>query len=42
MPGILRRKEDKIDLIVTDMQYPLEAGEAVDKEARFKLIGGAG
>ncbi len=30
--------EDKIDLIVTDMQYPLEAGEAVDKEAGFKLI----
>ena len=25
--------EDKIDLIVTDMQYPLEAGEAVDKES---------
>ena len=30
--------EDKIDLIVTDMQYPLEAGEAVHKEAGFKLI----
>lgn len=30
--------EDKIDLIVTDMQYPLEAGAAVDKEAGFKLI----
>ena len=30
--------EDKIDLIVTDMQYPLEAGEAVDKEAGLKLI----
>ena len=30
--------EDKIDLIVTDMQYPLEAGEAVRKEAGFKLI----
>lgn len=30
--------EDKIDLIVTDMQYPLEAGEAVDEEAGFKLI----
>lgn len=29
---------DKIDLIVTDMQYPLEAGEAVDEEAGFKLI----
>lgn len=30
--------ENKIDLIVTDMQYPLEAGAAVDKEAGFKLI----
>ena len=30
--------EDKIDLIVTDMQYPLEAGAAVDEEAGFKLI----
>ena len=30
--------EDKIDLIVTDMQYPLEAGAAGDKEAGFKLI----
>jgi len=30
--------EDKIDLIVTDMQYPLGAGEAVDEEAGFKLI----
>lgn len=30
--------ENKIDLIVTDMQYPLEAGEAVDEEAGFKLI----
>ncbi len=30
--------EDKIDLIVTDMQYPLEAGEAVDEKAGLKLI----
>ncbi len=30
--------EDKIDLIVTDMQYPLGEGEAVDEEAGFKLI----
>lgn len=30
--------EDKIDLIVTDMQYPLEAGGAVDEEAGTKLI----
>lgn len=30
--------DDKIDLIVTDMQYPLEVGEAVDEEAGFKLI----
>lgn len=30
--------QDKIDLIVTDMQYPLESGEAVDEEAGFKLI----
>lgn len=30
--------EDKIDLIVTDMQYSLEAGDAVDEEAGFKLI----
>ena len=30
--------KDKIDLIVTDMQYPLEAGEAVDEDAGFKLI----
>lgn len=30
--------EDKIDLIVTDIQYPLEAGETVDEEAGFKLI----
>lgn len=31
--------EEKIDLIVTDMQYPLETGGAVDEEAGFKLIG---
>ena len=30
--------EDKIDLIVTDMQYPLEVGEAVDEEAGIKLV----
>lgn len=30
--------EDRIDLIVTDMQYPLEAGQAVDEEAGLKLI----
>lgn len=30
--------EEKIDLIVTDMQYPLEAGEPIDEEAGFKLI----
>lgn len=30
--------EDKIDLIVTDIQYPLEEGEAADEEAGFKLI----
>lgn len=30
--------EDKIDLIVTDMQYPLGAGEAIDEKAGFKLI----
>ena len=29
---------EKTDLIVTDMQYPLEAGEAIDEEAGFKLI----
>lgn len=32
------RGEDKLDLIVTDMQYPLEAGANVDEEAGFKLI----
>ena len=30
--------EDKIDLIVTDMQYPLEARGTVDEKAGFKLI----
>lgn len=30
--------EEIIDLIVTDMQYPLEAGESIDEEAGFKLI----
>lgn len=30
--------EDTIDLIVTDMQYPLAEGEAVDEEAGLKLI----
>lgn len=30
--------ENKTDLIVTDMQYPLAAGETVDEEAGFKLI----
>ena len=30
--------EDRIDLIVTDMQYPLKTGGAVDEEAGFKLI----
>ena len=28
----------KVDLIVTDMQYPLKAGGRVDREAGFKLI----
>ena len=32
------RGEEKIDLIVTDMQYPLEAGGSIDEEAGFKLI----
>lgn len=32
------RGKEKIDLIVTDMEYPLEAGEAVDEDAGFKLI----
>ena len=32
------RGEDKIGLIVTDMQYPLGEGEAVDEEAGLKLI----
>ena len=30
--------EDKIDLIVTDMQYPLKAEGAIDEEAGFKLM----
>ncbi len=30
--------EDKIDLIVTDMQYPLKAGGAIEEEAGFKLM----
>ena len=30
--------KDKIDLIVTDMEYPLEAGKAPDTEAGVKLI----
>lgn len=30
--------EEQIDLIVTDMQYPLNEGEPVDEEAGFKLI----
>lgn len=30
--------EDKIDLIVTDMKYPLEEGGAVDEDAGLKLI----
>ena len=29
---------EKIDLIVTDMQYPLESGETADEEAGLKLI----
>lgn len=29
---------EQIDLIVTDMQYPLEAGGAEDEEAGLKLI----
>ena len=32
------RGEDKIGLIVTDMQYPLGEGEAVAEEAGLKLI----
>lgn len=28
----------KVDLIVTDMQYPLTAGGRVDRDAGFKLI----
>lgn len=30
--------EDKIDLIVTDMQYPLKAEGAINEEAGFKLM----
>ena len=30
--------EEKINLIVTDMQYPLEAGKMIDEEAGIKLI----
>ena len=30
--------EDKIDLIVTDMQYPLKAEGAIDEEAGCKLM----
>ena len=30
--------ENKIDLIVTDKEYPLEAGKAPDKDAGLKLI----
>ena len=30
--------EKKLDLIVTDMHYPLEAGAFADEEAGFKLI----
>lgn len=30
--------ENKIDLIVTDMQYPLETGGTIDEETGFKLI----
>ena len=30
--------ETKLDLIVTDMHYPLEAGAFADEEAGFKLI----
>lgn len=30
--------KDKIDLIVTDMEYPLEEGEVADTEAGVKLI----
>ena len=30
--------EDKLDLVVTDMEYPLEAGKTPDTEAGVKLI----
>lgn len=30
--------EEKIDLIVTDMQYPMKEGKTIDEEAGFKLI----
>lgn len=33
-----REANETIDLIVTDMQYPLAAGASVDVEAGFKLI----
>lgn len=33
-----KNSSKKVDLIVTDMQYPLMAGGRVDKDAGFKLI----
>ena len=33
-----RENDTPVELIVTDMQYPLEAGADVDSEAGFKLV----
>lgn len=33
-----QKDESKVDIIVTDMHYPLHVGKAADEEAGFKLI----
>ena len=40
MKYLYQCKEDgmPVELIVTDMHYPLEAGEKADEEAGFKLV----
>lgn len=34
----MKQTDEKIDLIVSDMQYPLKAGAGVEEEAGLKLL----
>lgn len=34
----MQKGESQVDIIITDMHYPLKAGEVADEDAGFKLL----